>query len=262
VDPARQRALDFIASAIGADGGVPYLRGKASAGEPTVLSLAAGVAIDLGALAKLDLGWARYLLPAALSRTPAGQALSDEACDWILARRGIPTGNDRVVVDMDGDIPAWSWVENTASWVEPTSYAVISLTRAGRGSDQRVTDGRAMLTDRQCPDGGWNYGNPKVLGQAQDSDLVPTGWATLALLPGPVRDRGAERLLDAREHPSTSGLALAILARQACGADLVDLRDRLTARQGDDGSFSGRCDWTALAACALGALEDGSHVFA
>ena len=262
MDPSRQRALDFLASAIGPDGGLPYLRGKATAGEPTVLAIAAGLPVDLDAIGRLDLGWARYLLPAALSRTPAGKAMSDAAVEWILGRYGVPTGNDRVVVDMDGTIPGWSWVENTSSWVEPTSYAIISLVAAGRESSPRVTDGRALLVDRQCDDGGWNYGNPAVFGAVQDSDLVPTGWATLALDPGTPRDNGAARMLSAIAHPSTSSLARAILARQACSADLSGLAEGLLGRQQDDGSFAGRCDWTALAACALGALEDGSHVFA
>jgi hypothetical protein len=70
-----------------------------------------------------------------------------------------------------------------------------------------------------------------------------------------------ERLLDARMHSSAMSLSLAILALTAHGADLVDLPKRLVVRQDADGGFRGRCDFTALAACALGAVLDGTHAF-
>lgn len=257
----RSRALDFLVAAR-VDGGWPYIPGRPAAPEPSVLAAAAG----LGAAAWLDahraeLSWAAWLVPAALSRGGA-DGLVQWAVAEIVGTVGKLTKSDREAVDIDSTIKGWPWVDGTSCWVEPTAYAVISLKRSGNAANPRAADGEALLRDRQCADGGWNYGNPAVLGTELDSDIPPTAWAAMALPPGAETDRALVRLADAVSKPSAMTLSLAILARVARGAEVAALPDLLAARQLADGSFNGRCDLTALAACAFGAIEEGTHVFA
>jgi hypothetical protein len=81
----------------------------------------------------------------------------------------------------DTGIKGWPWVENTHSWVEPTSMAVLALRSSGQGEHPRVLEAVRMLLDRQLPSGGWNMGNTFVF----DKELLPvpesTGHALTAL---------------------------------------------------------------------------------
>jgi hypothetical protein len=85
------------------------------------------------------------------------------------------------VTEHDTEIKGWPWVENTHSWVEPTSMAVLALRSSGHGEHPRVVEAVRMLLDRQLPSGGWNMGNTLVLGK----ELLPfpesTGHALAAL---------------------------------------------------------------------------------
>lgn len=259
---ARDRALAFLAARRNADGSWGYLPGQAGLPEPTLLAAAAGAEVSLDWLAGAPLGWTELLLPAALSRRAEAAALRDRALATIRSLVGVTGEADRALIDQDLTIPGWPWVADTVAWVEPTAYAMLSLKRTGHGDEPRVRDGERLLADRQCADGGFNYGNPRVRGLQLEGDLSVTGWAAMAMAPGPACDRALEFLMGARAHPSASTLSLAVLARVARGRSVEDLPERLVARQADDGSYGGRCDRTALAACALGAVAEGTHAFA
>jgi len=81
----------------------------------------------------------------------------------------------------DPNIPGWSWIADTHSWVEPTALAVCALRSSGLTQHQRVADGVRLLMDRQLPKGGWNYGNTKVFGSELHPDPESTGAALQAL---------------------------------------------------------------------------------
>jgi len=102
----------------------------------------------------------------------------------------------------------WGWTPRTASWVEPTSFALMAFaavsaqgaklepgSRANLSSAlaQSIAERRALATgllyDRMCAGGGWNCGNPRVYGVDGDSLILSTCWALLALH-------------DAPEHPN------------------------------------------------------------
>jgi hypothetical protein len=120
-----------------------------------------------------------------------------------------------------------------------------------------------MLVDRQCRDGGWNYGNRQVLGKPLDSFPGPTAWAVQVLPAGPAVDRALVRLDGVVRRGSSASLALAILARAAHKQSLAGWTDLLLARQEPDGSFGGgRVDRTALAIAALDTAEGIPHPFA
>jgi hypothetical protein len=85
------------------------------------------------------------------------------------------------IFDHDTSIKGWPWIENTHSWIEPTSLAVLALKTWGHGKHERVLEAIEMIFDRQLPSGGWNYGNTIVF----DKELLPipecTGHALCAL---------------------------------------------------------------------------------
>lgn len=255
-----EKARAYLARATNPDGSLGHLAGQPGHLEPTLLACAArALAPPRAWLAAQPWGWGHLLLPACLAD---GSDLVAQTVDTILSLEGERVEDAKGWLGFDATIPAWPWIDQTAPWVEPTAYALLSLKRSGHGGSPRVSQGEALLQDRQCTDGGWNYGNPKVLGAELESYLPPTGWATLALPAGPTVDRALQRLQAARSQRSTSTLSLAILAHLQHGRDDVGaLVELLVARQRQDGSFSGRCDWTALAACALSAADGGPHPF-
>jgi len=103
----------------------------------------------------------------------------------------------------------WGWTPRTASWVEPTAFALMALASVSEvfSSDSSVAPGPhpksglrselpkslahkleqrrslaiGLLYDRMCAGGGWNCGNPRVYGVDGDSLVLPTCWALLAL---------------------------------------------------------------------------------
>jgi hypothetical protein len=90
------------------------------------------------------------------------------------------------VVRQDSSLRGWSWTQGAASWVEPTSVALLALRglsaeAASREAARRQSLGERMLYDRMCPGGGWNSGNPLVYGVAGEPRIGPTAWALLAL---------------------------------------------------------------------------------
>jgi hypothetical protein len=194
--------------------------------------------------------------------------------DWS-ARIGLAWARLRgatIPTDDDANLIGWPWVEDTYSWVEPTSLALLALRSASardrtiaadRRYDDRTDSARRMLLDRVVPGGGWNYGNTRVLGQ----DLVPypdtTAWALLALRSAaPGREvtqavaAGFARLPALLEgNVSSLARGLAALALQAHGrpADgLLDaMADRLTS-----GAIPSDTRSRALAVLALSGAPD------
>jgi hypothetical protein len=93
---------------------------------------------------------------------------------------------DSGVVRQDNSLRGWSWTPGAASWVEPTSFALILFHRVANqlrlpGAEERVRLAEALLYDRMCPGGGWNSGNPRVYGVEGEPRVGPTVWALLAL---------------------------------------------------------------------------------
>ncbi|GJL52880.1 MAG: hypothetical protein NPIRA02_00120 [Nitrospirales bacterium] len=88
---------------------------------------------------------------------------------------------DNDTVGHDTLIPGWPWIDQTHSWVTPTSLSMLALTVAGYGEHSRVTAGADLLLDRQLLTGGWNYGNSSVLGTQLRPFPETTGMALNAL---------------------------------------------------------------------------------
>jgi hypothetical protein len=209
--------------------------------------------------------WPTPIVTLALNRR-GHSAEVERAMIWLLARKGAQLPwlgrlreflSGRQVVELDTTLDGWPWAEGTFAWVEPTAWAVMAIkavwpNRAPRPAEKRASEGEAMIIDRSCPEGGWNYGNRRVL----NVDLEPypdtTAIALLAL-----RGRRASEVeagfaaLDRLLGNNASGLALALaaLSYRAWERDAQHLQGRLNARY-QDGGFLGETRTLALATLA------------
>jgi Prenyltransferase and squalene oxidase repeat len=107
-----------------------------------------------------------------------------DAGTWFRFLRGF-TSNKKVSSQNEA-LWGWSWTTGTASWVEPTAFALLVLRAAPQDlvpsqAASRLKLAEAMLFDRMCPGGGWNCGNPMVYGVPGEPQVSTTAWALLAL---------------------------------------------------------------------------------
>lgn len=146
--------------------------------------------------------WTTALAMIALSTFPEYQNRLLAAARWLLAQEGskpgilarlilFATGRSNIN-RLNNDLVGWSWVPNSFSWVEPTSYALTALKKfraalPDTNVKERIQEGEAMLYDRMCNGGGWNYGNSKVLDYALWPYPDTTAVALIAL-----QDRAGE----------------------------------------------------------------------
>jgi hypothetical protein len=108
-------------------------------------------------------------------------------------------------VSQNDSYRGWGWTPRTASWVEPTSFALMALQEAGpqqlpKNAAERRNLAVSLLYDRMCPGGGWNCGNPRVYGVDGDALVLATCWALLAL----------RRVAPGKTAPEKPGRALSI----------------------------------------------------
>jgi hypothetical protein len=151
---------------------------------------------------------------------------------WQLARK---LADRQRINAQSASFSGWSWTPRTASWVEPTCYALIVLRAevAAPLSDlhRRCNLAEAMLYDRMCPGGGWNCGNPRVYGVAGQPQVGPTVWALVALHGNSQRPE-IHKSLDWLESiqatiQSPESLALAQIGLGVYGRRNADLTERL-----------------------------------
>lgn len=235
-----------LAAARNPDGGWAYLRGKTSRVEPTAWvalgpsRLASGAAEWLAGAERLD-GWygddrrapVNYgfngLVLLALLADDRRAPFAERLVRRLLDVRGLALPQS-VAMRQDNSLQAWSWVDGTFSWVEPTAYCLLALKRAVKcgvlsASDAalRVDEAERLLVDRACIGGGWNYGNSNMLGKELRPHGPTTALALLALQDRPALPavvRGLD-FLTGHADKETSGLALslAVIALTVCGRD-------------------------------------------
>lgn len=249
-----QRTLEQLNACRHPTGGWGYLVGQEPVGEATLLALAAGADGSLAWLDQATLGWSALMVPACLAERAPERAQA--GVSEVLALKGDPGGLSAGTYD--ASIQGWAWVNGTFSWVEPTAWAVLGLLRQGQTEHPRCVEGLRMLVDRQCSDGGWNSGNPDVLGAELPGYLYAAGLCALALPPGPAVDHALRFAEGVRQAPSVMNLSFVILARLRHGLDPGAEIALLQERQGRDGRFSTRLDRDALAVLALRAADTGS----
>lgn len=166
------------------------------------------------------------------------------AVAWLLRSRGCESQwlwkwkfrtTDRRV-RFDPNKFGWPWMTKTVSWVFPTTYSLVALKRAHRGSQKRCLEfrihrGVQMLYDRICPGGGWNAGNGVAYGTPLTPHPDATAAALLALLGEPANDSITASLdwLERRAKMLSTpwSLAWTILALHAFQRSTQSLIDRL-----------------------------------
>jgi hypothetical protein len=199
-------AIDLLLGAQNEDGGWGAVKGKRSNTESTSFALMALKSLDgkpFDRQVTTGLKWLRrhqkddgsWPLNDALAKsswtTPiAALALlpfQDQrehalrAAKWILTQEGRKPGWIGTLlfrlslisktVELDPYLSGWSWTPGAFSWVEPTSYSLMALKKLkqsllGTNCEERIRHGEMLIYDRMCQNGGWNYGNSRVLGEA------------------------------------------------------------------------------------------------
>jgi hypothetical protein len=192
---------------------------------------------------------------------PPGDA-RERALDHVVANRAVR-------VDETADIPhdpstrGWGWTPDTFGWVDPTARAVLALRLLRPTATVDIDDGLAVLADRECAGGGWNYGNRVVLG-VELPPYVQTSAMALVAAQGALpeqRERGFSYL--ARSWPTEPGglgLALTLAAFRLLGAGDAEAVARRLARAFDAHAFLGDVVATAWAAIATGPALEGLRV--
>jgi len=213
--------------------------------------------------------WTTALVIIALSAFPEQQKRVLNASRWLLAQEGSKPGilaklilwaTGRSNINrVNHDLVGWSWVPNSFSWVEPTSYALTALKKVrpsltAETVNERIQQGEAMIYDRMCKGGGWNYGNSKVLDYALWPYPDTTAVALIALQDRAADQANQESLQALRKtaDEANSGLAAswAAICLSLYGQDAADWRKRVEKRFRQTG-FLGETKTLALALLAL-----------
>lgn len=168
------------------------------------------------------------------------------------------------VVRQNTSLRGWGWTPDTASWVEPTAFALLVLQNVAEEyyppeAKERMQLGEKMLYDRVCPGGGWNAGNPLVYGVPGLPRVGPTVWSLLALRNHQDRAANVESIewLE-RSHKSIKGpgsLALAQLCLKVYGREMPPIEPGLHAFYSNN-QFLQNIPVLAWASLAVGALPD------
>ncbi len=194
----------------------------------------------------------------ALRQTPAAAAADlDSALERALvAVKGIQLEPDQAVVKQDSRLQAWPWTEATFSWIEPTAWCVLALKKGRRHAEvpARLAEAEAMMVDRVCEEGGWNYGNSQVLLQDLQPYVPTTALALLALQDRrtlPVVGKSLAWLeAHATSEPSALALSLAAICLHVYGRPVAALRSLLLRRHAET-AFLNNVHLSAMAHYAL-----------
>ena len=222
--------LELLRRSQNEDGGWGYFSSRESGVEPTAYALRALGAGDSGwgrgiafllARQEKDGGlaprvrvpgstWVTALAFPLLKKAGVAAKSLERAGNWILDTEGAEGGlTERFLfllgkakVEQDPRLKGWPWRPGNTSWVEPTAHGLMALrTMDGcvpeAGIRYRRDIATKMLLDRRCADGGWNYGNRKVLGETLPGYPETTALALLGLAGSGV-ELGAS--LDAARH--------------------------------------------------------------
>lgn len=215
--------------------------------------------------------WTTALAITALSDSAEHSERALAAARWLLEQEGSKPGILAEIVlwatgksgvnQLNKDLIGWSWVPSSFSWVEPTSYALIALKKqrarlAGTNVDERIRQADAMIYDRMCNGGGWNYGNSKVLDYALWPYPDITALALIAMQDHANEKANQESLQVlskiARETGSGFALCWAAICLNLYGRDNSELLKQIDKRFAAT-AFLGETKSLALAVIALGA---------
>ena len=288
------------------DGGWGYRPGKRSRVEPTCFALLAlanecggGASCPAPVDASVLLRWERHgellIDPGATHPNvgfnaiaalvaqyapPTGTRLAAPLIRALMQHRGV-TLPESAIIEQQNDLVGWPWVDGTFSWVEPTAWALLALKQWARTHPTvefatRIDHGERLLRNRACREGGWNYGNPLVLGKPLGPYAATSALALLALSAsargenlGELRRDPADALTErsiktlrqlCTTEQSGFALALSVIAFRILGQASADLERTLLALWRDS-AFRGETVATAIALYAVNGQADGYEAF-
>jgi hypothetical protein len=142
-----------------------------------------------------DGSWMTSLATLSLATPERADPAAVRGASWLLEQRSRkPSWVQRLAarvsssatVDQDPALAAWGWTADSTAWVEPTSWALIAVRQMAPHLptavvQARVSAAEAMLADRMCVGGGWNYGNKRVMGEELPPYPDTTALGLLAL---------------------------------------------------------------------------------
>jgi hypothetical protein len=256
-----------------ADGGWGYYTGKTSRLEPTCWGVIALPAADPVILRRWPVsgdllverpgGDVNYGFHAIALLTLLARGVEHDIGNARLLRglqQAKGTSLDSSVVNrQDNSLQGWSWIPETFSWVEPTAWSLLTLEKWSRVSGAsvdatRVKHAQALLIDRCCKDGGWNYGNANMLGQDLRPYVPTTAIALLAMASRrsePAVERSVAYLERAASTESSGvALSLAAIALRAHGRPDAAPRAALLAQLPTSMALGNHLS-LAMALCAL-----------
>lgn len=174
------------------------------------------------------------------------------------------------VVDprQNNQLQGWPWLPGTFSWVEPTSWSVLALKKAPAparppATAARIAEAEALLDNRACESGGWNFGNASAFGQDLRA-YVPTSALALLALQN-LRTRVVERSLAYLDRarvtePSAMALSLTAICLRVFNRETAEVDDRLAAGV-DRVERLGNLHAIAMTLYALAADQHGVRAF-
>ena len=276
---------DALTGLRNADGGWGYYPGKVSRLEPTcwaLLALArhAGQPVDIEALRRwrrnaewlvdtdgTPINFAFNALAAiTLLQHPTGVAQAQGLAAQLVKAKGVRL-EPAVQLRQDNSLQAWSWIDQTFSWVEPTSWCLLLLKKirksaiapANAPADERIQIGERMLIDRVCKTGGWNYGGSNVYGQELWAYVPTTALGLLAMQDrreDPVVVRSLQFLQqDIGTERSAPALALALVSLRVFGVKVDEFEADLMTKL----DLSRSLGSTVALASSLYALAESRH---
>ena len=246
-----QKGIDTIRATQSPGGGWPVSQSD-NQQSPWVTALAGFALLNVDGLISASELVANFLVNA-VEKTPR---------HWILRIAEWMQSWDSTYVDQN--LRGWNWNSGTATWIEPTAYGLIFLKKF-RSVGGWVNDGRTrnlnevtreadeLIYGRACKDGGWNYGNSRVLGEELRPYPLTTALALIALQDSPnrIENRKGREYLNKSIDDEKSALALsfATLCLQIYGEETSRIRQKICDLY-DETHFFSNVRTTALALLA------------
>lgn len=133
---------------------------------------------------------------------------------------------------VEENLGGWKWNPETANWVEPTAYALLFLkislkvqpptnrnslpTMPERRIREIIREAESLLFQRMCREGGWNYGNARILGEELRPYVLTTALALMALQDQTDRPECRKSLAYLEEAIKGEGSALSLAMGASC----------------------------------------------
>lgn len=175
--------------------------------------------------------WPTFMALLAWRSDPLFAVERELAVEFLLTHRGNVHEKVTDIVAHDPTIHGWPWIENTHSWVEPTSLVILAMNNEGLTKHPAVREAVTVLRDRMLPDGGWNYGNTFVYG-AQLRPMPDSTGVALCAMRHELSETDAEMSLAYLEKEYTHlrtplSLSWGIMGLSAWGRRPVDVEEKV-----------------------------------